>query len=240
MLFDLVMDVLSRLIERKVHGNELDTYKVNGTTSISHLMYAEDILLFCKANPRSLLVIKDLLHQFSEFTGLQVNAQKSSIILTKACQDDNSFSNNLDFTRSNLPITYLGLPITGKKKSHSQGWKLIQPIENMLSHWNGKCLSYGERIQLVKWIIVGKYTYWAQGISLPSSIHKKVQKLAYQFIWDGRKGIPWDLMVLPKDEGGLGIRNLQTLARAAPIKKTKSVGENIYPCQLDEEQIQKG
>lgn len=42
--------------------------------------------------------------------------------------------------------------------------------------------------------------------------------MAYQFIWDGRKGILWSLMVLPKNEGGLGVRNLEKVAEAIPIK----------------------
>lgn len=39
-----------------------------------------------------------------------------------------------------------------------------------------------------EWIMVGKYTYLEQDTSLPTSMVKKVRKLAYHFIWDGRKG----------------------------------------------------
>lgn len=48
MLFDLLMDVLIRLIEKRTHDRLYDTYKVNVTTSISHLMYANDILLLLR------------------------------------------------------------------------------------------------------------------------------------------------------------------------------------------------
>lgn len=78
-------------------------------------------------------------------------------------------------------------------------------IENQLATRSGKFPSYGGRIQLLHWIIVSKYTYWAQGIPLPASIIKKIKKLTYQFIWDGRKGIPWSQMILPKAEKGLGV-----------------------------------
>lgn len=37
-----LMDILSRLIEWKVCDKFFDTYKVNGATSISHLMYANE------------------------------------------------------------------------------------------------------------------------------------------------------------------------------------------------------
>lgn len=45
-LFDLVMDVLSRMIIQEVEEKKISNYMVNGSTSISHLMYANVILLF--------------------------------------------------------------------------------------------------------------------------------------------------------------------------------------------------
>lgn len=47
-LFDMVMDVLIILVEGEVGEKSFATYWVNGATPISHLMYADDILLFLK------------------------------------------------------------------------------------------------------------------------------------------------------------------------------------------------
>lgn len=38
-LFDLIMDVLTWLIENKVELKQYDAYQVNGCISITHLMY---------------------------------------------------------------------------------------------------------------------------------------------------------------------------------------------------------
>lgn len=131
---------------------------------------ADDILLFPKANPKSLKAIKSILNSFSKFSELSINSQKSSMIFSKICENSNDLQQILNFPVSKLPITYLDVPITRKKKAYNQCWKLIQLIEAMLARWSGKCLSYGGRIQLVNWILAGKYTYWAQGIALPSLI----------------------------------------------------------------------
>lgn len=56
-----------------------------------------------------------------------------------------------------------------------------------------------------------------------SSVHNKIRRLAYQFIWDGRKGIPRNKMLLFKKEGGLGVRNLHTIVLATPIKKAATI-----------------
>lgn len=65
-LFGMVMDALSKLIEIELRNKKLDTYQVNGATSITHLTYADDFLIVFKANPKSLNSIKALLH-FHQF-----------------------------------------------------------------------------------------------------------------------------------------------------------------------------
>lgn len=50
-LFDLTMDNLRRLIEKEIKEKRLDTYVVNGATSIAHLIYVDDVLIFSNANP---------------------------------------------------------------------------------------------------------------------------------------------------------------------------------------------
>lgn len=57
----MVMDVLSRLIEREVEAKRIHTYRVNGASSISHLIYADSVLIFFKANTKSLNAIKKVL-----------------------------------------------------------------------------------------------------------------------------------------------------------------------------------
>lgn len=54
------MDVLSRLIEKRMRKKKLDTYQVHGATSITHLIYIDDALVFSKAKPKSIHSIKAL------------------------------------------------------------------------------------------------------------------------------------------------------------------------------------
>lgn len=57
-LFDMVMDVLSRLIYKELRAKRMVTYQVNIATSITHL---SDILIFSKANVKSLKSMKGTL-----------------------------------------------------------------------------------------------------------------------------------------------------------------------------------
>lgn len=65
---------------------------------------------------------------------------------------------------------------------------------------------------MMNWIISGKYSYWAQGTTLPETVMVKMRKLAYKFIWDRRKGIPWAQMIL-------GVRDLPIITRSSYVKR---------------------
>lgn len=65
--FNLVMDVLSRLLEKVVEEKDLDTYMINGEKSGSHLVYADNILIFSRENVKSLRDIKEVLRKFTSF-----------------------------------------------------------------------------------------------------------------------------------------------------------------------------
>lgn len=111
----------------------MDTYVVNGVVSISHLIYVDDVLIFSKANTKSLRTIKRILESLSKFSGLKVNQEKSSTTYSKICANDQTIHSILNFTVKTLPISYIGLTITGKKKSCVSCWKLIDPIYKILA-----------------------------------------------------------------------------------------------------------
>ncbi len=83
-LFILCQEVLSRLIERSfassaIHGVKMNT---NGPT-FTHVMYADDLMLFTKATTREVQVLDECLEKYCECFGQLINREKSGLIFSK-------------------------------------------------------------------------------------------------------------------------------------------------------------
>ena len=85
-LFVLGMDILSRLVNKAVEGNFLSGFKIGGVREeeeleVSHLLYADDTLLFCKDNPDQLACLRWILMWFELLSRLKINLSKSEFSL---------------------------------------------------------------------------------------------------------------------------------------------------------------
>ena len=78
------MEVLSGILKKTEEGGLLRGFHVgpvnNTCIRISHLLFADDIILFCDASWEQLLSIRFALTCFQAFIGLKVNLGKSEIV----------------------------------------------------------------------------------------------------------------------------------------------------------------
>ncbi|KAL9682070.1 hypothetical protein QQ045_013863 [Rhodiola kirilowii] len=85
-LFTLVMEVLSRILGQCAG------------ISLSHLMFADDMIIFSKADLGSLMKIKEALYVFHGWSGLEVNVNKSAIYFGGCGEEDQlSFAQAVGF-----------------------------------------------------------------------------------------------------------------------------------------------
>ncbi|GKD86986.1 hypothetical protein Tco_1358140 [Tanacetum coccineum] len=74
------------------------------------------------------------------------------------------------------------------------------------------------------------HIYWASVFILPSSLMLELEQLMRGFLWcqgemkKGKAKVAWEVAYLPKREGGLGIRRLETLLWEIPIRGKLSWG----------------
>ena len=137
-LFVIGMEVLSCLINRAVDGNYLSGIRVtNGKgedLAISHLLYADDTLIFCEDDLEQLKFLSWILMWFEAMSGLKINLAKSEIIPIGPVNNLVELATELGCNIGSFPTSYLGLPLgantrqwgfgTRLKKDTRRGWLL--------------------------------------------------------------------------------------------------------------------
>nr|XP_010314353.1 uncharacterized protein LOC104645042 [Solanum lycopersicum] len=123
-----------------------------------------------------------------------------------------------------LPFKYLGVPLSTKKMSVMQWYPLIEKIMARITSWTARKLSYAGRTQLVQTVLFGVQAYWAQLFLFPAKLIKLIDSMCRSYLWSGvgkvtRKAlIAWKRVCRPKNEGGMGLINMQLWNRAAIAK----------------------
>ncbi|XP_019442380.1 PREDICTED: uncharacterized protein LOC109347110 [Lupinus angustifolius] len=112
-LFCLAEDVLSRGISDLVRSHKLSSIsRPKGLQTPSHVLYANDILIFCKGINKELLNLKSLISDYALASGQQINISKSKFYSGKISTRKSSYlADILGFYVGSLPFNYLGVPL---------------------------------------------------------------------------------------------------------------------------------
>ncbi|KAF1892575.1 hypothetical protein Lal_00011042, partial [Lupinus albus] len=137
-LFYIAKDVLSIGITKLLDNKKISS--ISGPRSIqtpSHVLYVDDILIFCKGVKKELISLKELNRDYAKASGQTINPDQCIFYTWKI----SSLASLLSFSVDQLPFTYLGVPLfVGKpKKVHLQ--PLTDRILNKMTIWMGSILS---------------------------------------------------------------------------------------------------
>jgi len=153
---------------------------------VNMLQYADDTLLFCEANTKSVFNIKAILLCFELASGLKVNILKSRIGETGLDQSSlQHFAAILNCKVMVTPFVYLGLSVGG---CHKRGvfWNgVLERVQGKLSRWKGRCLSLAGRICLIKFVLSSIPLFFMSLFKLPSVVADKLVWIQKNFLWGG-------------------------------------------------------
>ncbi|KAL2247989.1 UNVERIFIED_CONTAM: hypothetical protein Sindi_2651200 [Sesamum indicum] len=225
-LFVLVMEILHmgflQLIEQD--GQFKYHWKCE-PAKVFQLGFADDLLLFSRADLASINVLKMGLDRFAEWSGLRLNVQKSHVIISRSAQGwKNQILEAMGFQEGELPMRYLGLPLLSSRLSISDCQPLLLKIDARINGWEGLSLSYAGRIQIIKSVLSALSLYWASAFILPKAVIKQIEKRLRTFMWKGNSTsgyakVAWKDVCKPIMEGGQGIKDIGILNRALMAKK---------------------
>ncbi|XP_058764404.1 uncharacterized protein LOC131637850 [Vicia villosa] len=183
---------------------------------LTHLTFADDILLFSRGDIGSVSLMYQTVQVFSDSTGLVVNPLKCQVYMGAIEETTKQQIIQVNgFKEGKLPFRYLGVPLTCKKLSVAYYLPLVEKILSRLHHWSTRMLSYAGRVQLVKAVGFAIANYWMQCYPIPKSVLQNIQVACRTFIWTGGTApsrkfpISWNTICKPMDKGGLNILNLE-------------------------------
>ena len=118
--FVIVMKAFSRMVKASIDHSLFLGFTVGARWSeqvhISHLVFADDTLIFCEAFLDQVQAIGDLLVCFELVSGLKVNLAKSVIVPVGDVNNIGALAKDLGCEVGFLPIPYLGLPLGSQFK----------------------------------------------------------------------------------------------------------------------------
>lgn len=154
LLFVLVMEAFSKIISCAKEGGHLQGFGV-GTREeeilyISHLLFADDMLVFCGANPDHLCHLRMTLISFEAVSSLRINLAKSELVPMGAITSIDALASIMGCRVTNFHLTYLGLPLGTPFKSKTIWNVVAEKVEKILASWNKLYLSKGGKVTLIK------------------------------------------------------------------------------------------
>ena len=180
-LFLLVMEVLSQLLFRARSGGFIEGFKVGNTNGIGrdmlHLLFADDILLFCKANSGQLRYLSWVFLWFEAISRLKVNRDKSEVIPIGRVDYLENIISILGCRIGKLPSSYLGFPLGAHFKS-PRVWDLVEErFRKRLSLWKRHYLSKGGRLSLIKSTLSSLPIYLMSLFVIPWKVCARLEKI---------------------------------------------------------------
>jgi hypothetical protein len=150
---------------------------------LSHLFFANDILLFCKANSVEWRWLMRILGVYEAGSGQQLNLQKTSIFFSRNTSAAKKLEilNLSGFTKVQRIDNYLGLPsYIGKSKVQSFN-SIKERVQQHLNNWKVQFLSQAGKEVLLKAVVQAIPTYSMSVFLLPVSFCRELQGIMQRF-----------------------------------------------------------
>jgi Reverse transcriptase (RNA-dependent DNA polymerase) len=145
---------------------------------IMHLQYADDTLLFLKADPHKVERLKWALLIFENISGLKINLSKSELVpLNLDPAQGQYLTSLLNCSLGKLPIKYLGVNLHWKKPSKSDWQLLIDKIHKKLSQWKDKHLSLGGRLVLLNSVLSSIPLYYISLFKISAWVLSRIDQI---------------------------------------------------------------
>ncbi|XP_074313964.1 uncharacterized protein LOC141649167 [Silene latifolia] len=127
-----------------------------------------DLLLFCKGDVQSMMILIRTFATFSKSSGLNMSKGKSNVYFNGVASEVKAdIMQILGLVEGILPFRYLGVPIKTTRLSAQDCKSLIDKLVGRIRGLGVRKLSYARRLILITSVLKTLHNYWAQMFILP-------------------------------------------------------------------------
>ena len=169
---------------------------------------------------------KKCLTLFARASGLVVNPNKSQIFFMNTdIITQRNIIRILGFSKGIIPSKYLVIP-PGMGQLKKASWQdLLDKMKKNLSNWVLRPLNLPSCLILVKAVMQAMPIYLFSILSALKSVLRIIRGMQRNFLWGCREEkakfalVSWEGICKPKEQGGLGLRDLELMAEVQGAKK---------------------
>lgn len=150
---------------------------------ISFLTFADDTMIFAKANKKSCAIIKNVIREYCNMYGQLVNFHKSayqcSKNVTRNTRED--FRSILEMKPVVILDRYLGCPLINERVNNATFKNVVEWTTNTLTTWKANSLSKAGRVTLIQATLESTPLYSMQTFILPEEEPRRIRLFNQNF-----------------------------------------------------------
>lgn len=188
-LFVMAMDILSKDLDIAAREGSFGIHPKCYNPLVTHLSFADDLLIFFDGSRDSLRGILTVLRDFQRRSGLSLNLRKTCVFV-----DGNNaplasqLAADHGLVHGSLPVKYLGVPLMPHKLTRQDYQPLIDKVRGRVNTWTAKHLSFAGRLQLIQSVIYSMINFWSAIFPLPKECLDELEQICNAFLWTGASG----------------------------------------------------
>ncbi|XP_020673022.1 uncharacterized protein LOC110092705 [Dendrobium catenatum] len=206
-------------------GSDVGIRISSNTHKISHLLFADDILVFLEAKLNVMKKVREIMKNYCKWTGQNINYHKSSLVCGSSVDRRRriQISKFMGIKLVN-EFEYVGIKLALRQLRKEDFQVLLDKSSKRINAWGNKFVSLAGRLVLIKSVTLSLSFFVMSHSMIPMKMLMEFEKICRDFIWnkfDGKRGIhyvAWEQICKPKQFGGWDVHSVVARRNAMRAK----------------------